>query len=504
MDYYELTLQGKNLSQYVNMLSQPASFYEHVERNAQWMRNLWLNRKNYYKQIVDESIKTKENNDLLKALADQNIFVDLDQFADWKEDHENLPDYFIDASSGSERIIPKGSLMYDKYASLFEQVARMQEYAAAGDPVDIEGQFEEAKNDLMDKKAKELDEAETNFKSDIKEETGSTVEELEEQQAQLEAQREQQTKVKDSRDFTKANTAFQEILEVLKSDDPAVVDRAITEFLRKEILTTENEEGEVVPVTEDELQASLDEFVQNPQFVKSSIIPKIQLYPETYDLELRKVAGGRAAALEALIEQELLLLEETAAEKPVAEEVPVEEPNEESTEEPTSVSDGTFLTRDQINEKFARSNTIGLRNLAADYSEQAAEATQKNEEILTQLGGEPFIAPLGKIASALHSEDADPAAFQSFFEGIADAAGDKALLKVLGQSIYMGFVQSEAWKNNPLYSFISGVSVSKSLSGLSFHITLSRTVSTARDVYSLYLFSTCVSTTGFTSGSASF
>ena len=267
LDYYELSAQSKNLAKYVNMLSQPASFYEHVERNAQWMRNLWLNRKNYYKEIINEAIKIKENNDLLKALADQNIFVDLDQFADWTENHDNLPEYFIDASSGSERIIPKGSLMYDKYASKFEEVARMQEYAAAGDPVDLEGQFEEAKNDLMDKKAKELQEAEINFKSDLKEETGFTVEELEEQQAQLDAQREEQTKIKDSRDFTKANEAFQEILETLKSDDPALVDRAVTEFLRKGILTTENAEGEIVTVTEDELQEALDEFVQNPQFL---------------------------------------------------------------------------------------------------------------------------------------------------------------------------------------------------------------------------------------------
>jgi len=384
MDYYELTLQGKNLSQYVNMLTQPASFYEHVERNAQWMRNLWLNRKNYYKQIVDESIKTKENNDLLKALADQNIFVDLDQFADWKEDHENLPDYFIDASSGSERIIPKGSLMYDKYASLFEQVARMQEYAAAGDPVDIEGQFEEAKNDLMDKKAKELDEAETNFKSDIKEETGSTVEELEEQQAQLEAQREQQTKVKDSRDFTKANTAFQEILEVLKSDDPAVVDRAITEFLRKEILTTENEEGEIVPVTEDELQASLDEFVQNPQFVKSSIIPKIQLYPETYDLELRKVAGGRAAALEALIEQELLLLEETAAEEPVAEEVQVEEPVAELPQETLVEQTRSWKDYQKAIEAIEEKYALLLQDLVNEFAKKGATTITPDGQVVPQ------------------------------------------------------------------------------------------------------------------------
>ena len=377
LDYYELSAQSKNLAQYVNMLSQPASFYEHVERNAQWMRNLWLNRKNYYKEIVNESIKIKENNDLLKALADQNIFVDLEQFADWTENHDNLPEYFIDASTGSERIIPKGSLMYDKYASLFEQVARMQEYAAAGDPVDLEGQFEEAKNDLMDKKAKELEEAEINFKSDIKEETGSTVEELEEQQAKLEEQRAQQAKIKDSRDFTKANEAFQEILETLKNDDPAVVDRAITDFLRQEILTTENAEGEIVPVTEDELQEALDELAQNTEFVQSNIIPRIKSYADTYDYELRKVAGSRAAALEALIEQELSLLEETTEEVPA--EPVVELPKVNLVEQTRSWADYQKAI-EAIEEKYA----LLLQDLVNEFAKKGTTTITSDGVVVPQ------------------------------------------------------------------------------------------------------------------------
>lgn len=381
MDFYELTLQGKNLAQYVNLLSQPASFYEHVDRNFEWMRNMWLNRQNYYKEIINESIKIKENNDLLKALADLNIFVDLEQFADWTENHDNLPDYFIDASSGSERIIPKGSLMYDKYASLFEQVARMQETAAAGDPVDIEGQFEEAKADLMAKKEKELNEAELNFKSDIKEETGSTVEELQEQQTQLDEQRAAQTKIKESRDVTKANAAVQDILETLKSDDPALVDRAITEFLRTETFTIENEDGEIVPVTEDDIQETLDALAQNPQFIQSRLVPKIRLYPETYDYELRKVAGGRAVALEVLIEQELSALEETApTEEEAAQEEPIAEVPQESLVEQTRSWKDYQKAISAIEEKYA----LLLQDLVNEFAKKGATTITPEGDVVPQ------------------------------------------------------------------------------------------------------------------------
>ena len=212
LDIYALTQENKNIVPYVNLLTNPAGFYEHVERNFQWMRNMWLNRQNYYKQIVDESIKMKENNAALKALADDNIFLDLDQFADWVEDKNNLPEYFIDASQGAERIIPKGSYLYDEYVQILERVARMQEFSAAGEQTDLDGQLDEAISDLMSKKDKELEEAEVSFKSSLKKETGFTYDQLNEQ-------REASEERKAAKDKTANDLKIKSIQDFIKSLD---------------------------------------------------------------------------------------------------------------------------------------------------------------------------------------------------------------------------------------------------------------------------------------------
>jgi hypothetical protein len=67
------TLKNHNskLAQYVNLLSDPADFEEHVNRNFEWMQNLYSNRKNYYKEVVNEQMSAIERNALLNALADK-------------------------------------------------------------------------------------------------------------------------------------------------------------------------------------------------------------------------------------------------------------------------------------------------------------------------------------------------------------------------------------------------------------------------------------------------
>jgi hypothetical protein len=301
-DIYNLTLENKNIIPYVNLLNNRAGFYDHVERNFQWMRNMWLNRQNYYKEIVDQSIKMKENNALLKTLADDNIYVDLDQFAEWVEDPSVLPEYFIDASKGSERIIPKGSYLYDKYIETFERVARMQEMAAAGDPVDLDGQLEEAISDLMAKKDNEIQAATVSFKSNIQQETGSTFEELQEQQK---AQEER----KQSLDKT-ANTAkikdIEKFLKTLEISDPNKVVDLIKAFLKSNVVSQE-------VLNEDVLQDYIDEISADPDLLRSEVLPIAQKYPESYGDESRFIAAMRAYGVQKILSDEIssLSIEET-------------------------------------------------------------------------------------------------------------------------------------------------------------------------------------------------
>ena len=235
IDAEQLKLESQILVPYINLLSQPASFYEHVERNFEWMRNLYLNRKNYYKEIINKSIIAKENNDLLKSLSDQNIYVDLDDFANWVENPNNLPDYFIEATEGNERIIPKGSIAYDKYAYIFTNTADMQREPAAGEQVNVEGQFEEALEDLLQQKQKELDTADENFKRDIKDETNFSYDELVEQEEKGKEVTQPISQLRIDRKIAEIDT----FLESLISDDPALIQSRISDFLKNTTIPKE-------------------------------------------------------------------------------------------------------------------------------------------------------------------------------------------------------------------------------------------------------------------------
>jgi len=235
IDAEQLKLESQILVPYINLLSQPASFYEHVERNFEWMRNLYLNRKNYYKEIINKSIIAKENNDLLKSLSDQNIYVDLDDFANWVENPNNLPDYFIEATEGNERIIPKGSIAYDKYAYIFTNTADMQREPAAGEQVNVEGQFEEALEDLLQQKQKELDTANENFKRDIKDETDFSYDDLVEQEEKGREVTQPISQLRIDRKIAEIDT----FLESLISDDPALIQSRISDFLKNTTIPKE-------------------------------------------------------------------------------------------------------------------------------------------------------------------------------------------------------------------------------------------------------------------------
>ena len=304
-DIYDLTLENKNIVPYINTLTDSDGFYEHVNRNFEWMRNLWLSRQNYYKEIIDQSIKMKENNDALRELSDQNIYVDLDQFADWTEDPNNLPEYFIDASQGSERIIPKGSVLYDKYVKILNDTARAQEQRAAGDPVDINGQLDEAIEDLMNKKSVEIDEADKQFKEAIKVETTFTYDELLQQEEELRKSQEAVVLTQTQRKAIEAEIS--KLYENMPADDPAAILQQLRDFVNRQVIP----EGFL---NDDKIVEFRDEFLISPsddnmlglsekrmKEIKAEAIELYKSFPETYDDTQRRDAAGRYMAVFELI-----------------------------------------------------------------------------------------------------------------------------------------------------------------------------------------------------------
>ena len=117
MDTHVLRNENMNLNKYINLLSSPQDFYEHVNRNFEWMKKLYNNRQDYYDELINNSITAIQRNTLLEELAEKGIYVDLEEFADWCEDNSKLPTYLIDQVNN--RIINRDSYLYDQYIEIF-------------------------------------------------------------------------------------------------------------------------------------------------------------------------------------------------------------------------------------------------------------------------------------------------------------------------------------------------------------------------------------------------
>jgi hypothetical protein len=111
VDYYRLGREAQGTAEAVNILNDPAGFEEHVENNFAWMSDLWENREDMIKKNIMEQTKRIQYNNLLNSLAAQGIYVDLEEFANWKNNGE-LPTEFYDATN--KRIIPRGSILYNE------------------------------------------------------------------------------------------------------------------------------------------------------------------------------------------------------------------------------------------------------------------------------------------------------------------------------------------------------------------------------------------------------
>jgi hypothetical protein len=138
--------------------------------------------------------------------------------------------------------------------------------------------------------------------------------------------------------------------------------------------------------------------------------------------------------------------EEAKPEEEKTEEKPDDKADEAEDDEETVDEDGPdILTREEIEEKFARSNTKALRTLTADY----AEALQEKTEQVDSLGGEPFLQPLSKISGILQQPNLPASEYMPFFDGIVEASGADAMGKVMTLAAQLVFNHSDIWTKNP-------------------------------------------------------
>lgn len=176
LDTHILKHEKNELAPLINILSNPNDFYDHLLRNFQWMKNLFHNKKNIIKDIVNSEISNIERNTLLNELANQHIYVDLDEFAKWVENPMYKPEAFIDAANNS--YIPRDSLLYSKYYKIFERAAELESVKPAGEPIPDAEILEGIIDDLTKDRDRRLDRAKEKFDQALKEKYDATEIEL--------------------------------------------------------------------------------------------------------------------------------------------------------------------------------------------------------------------------------------------------------------------------------------------------------------------------------------
>jgi len=138
-DHYKLGTEARQTAKYIDRLNNPAVMFEVAERNKAWMTNLYNRRKTYYTKMVKAQMKAVEGNTLLNKLADEGIFVDLNEFETWQRTGA-LPNQFFD--NVNKRVFTPGTDEYAYLAAFFQQASELNdeeqvESTAADEPVEL-------------------------------------------------------------------------------------------------------------------------------------------------------------------------------------------------------------------------------------------------------------------------------------------------------------------------------------------------------------------------------
>jgi hypothetical protein len=227
------------LSDYINLLAEPEEFYEHVNRNFKFMKNLYDNRKEYIKDVVNQEFEIAENNEVLTELATQGIFVDLDKFADWVENKKNIPDEFIDTTNNM--IINKSSVLYPKYAAIFARAASASLRKAAGDPATEKQKLDNRLEEINNKKKEEINKLRENYEQQFLQEIGRELDTVEQENSRINQDNAQLEK--DKEDAQKDIDLLTKALETLGGKDVVKINKAIDDLLDNNIISQEEYES---------------------------------------------------------------------------------------------------------------------------------------------------------------------------------------------------------------------------------------------------------------------
>ena len=290
LDTHVLRNESAKLAQYVNLLSNPRDFYEHVMKNFKFMKDLYNNREEIVKDIVNQEISAIERNTLLNTLADQGIFVDLEEFNKFIEDPRYLPEYFIDVTNN--RMINKGSLLYDDYTGVFRKAAQLAEKKPAGDPLSQKQILDKRLQDLENERGEKLEAERIKYETKFRDKYGMSEAEYTQQESERVASEELSDE--DRKAFEKEKELITKAIDKLALDNYVDV-QAAAEVLSKEVLEKQG-------INPQEFFSEQEEIQKADKEKNKAIFNLSQKY-DTSDIEDQQEAFGTRidAALKATI-----------------------------------------------------------------------------------------------------------------------------------------------------------------------------------------------------------
>ena len=154
LDYYKLGVEGKHMTEYINLLHDPNNFSDLARRNQAWMKKLYNTRPEYYeKMVVKPELKNVEDNALLNRLASRNIFISEEALIQWREEGI-IPTEFFDNTN--KKVIPKGTQEYNRQIALFNFANELQETEDISNKI-YTGELKTKLDNLTAKETAEID-----------------------------------------------------------------------------------------------------------------------------------------------------------------------------------------------------------------------------------------------------------------------------------------------------------------------------------------------------------
>ena len=315
LDTHILKNENSSLIRYVNTLANPREFYEHLQRNFKFMKDLYYNREEIAKDIVNKEIEAIENNTLLNTLADQGYYIDLEEFAKWIE-NKTLPEQFIDAKNN--RIINKGSVLYEELIGIFIRAAQLAEKKPAGDPLNQKQLLDKRIENLEKDRGEALQAEKDKYDQRFKDAYGLTPDEYAAQEAARVAEEEiSDEERKEAEDLKKF---LEKAAEKLQSDNYIEV-QAAAEAVVERVFDKEGER------TAQEFFEEQVQIYQNDPEKKALIQELIKKFDsediaDNVDAALKSQIYGEAVATA------LTLINETLSRKPATPTIDVENTKE--------------------------------------------------------------------------------------------------------------------------------------------------------------------------------